>query len=233
MGLQRKHNRHSLNDQSKSPPRPQLQRSYSEASLDALRGPINSSLSQEDPDKIQIVHPSSSLFGRRVLVKNVLILYNPSSGSHKGERIMQMAKRELEKNTIAVQVLPLQYPSFTISPSYHSTFTTPSSLTDSMYKNHAMDICKTYDFSAFDVLCVVGGDGTFHECINGLMSRESPTIQPPPASDSFPGNHSLSMREKLPVLAIIPAGTGNSLVLELAGVSNIKVGGVFFLKLKK
>ncbi len=47
----------------------------------------------------------------------------------------------------------------------------------------------------YDVLCIVGGDGTFHECVNGMMKRTA---------------------GKIP-LALIPAGTGNSFALELLG----------------
>jgi len=65
-------------------------------------------------------------------------------------------------------------------------------------KGHAEERCKTLDLSNYDVLCIVGGDGTFHECVNGIMTRSDDEAQ------------------RIP-LAIIPGGTGNSLVLELLG----------------
>lgn len=48
----------------------------------------------------------------------------------------------------------------------------------------------------WDLICAVGGDGTFHECINGIMQRKA---------------------KGLPVLplSLIAAGTGNSFMLEL------------------
>jgi diacylglycerol kinase (ATP) len=52
------------------------------------------------------------------------------------------------------------------------------------------------DFSGFDVVVGVGGDGTFHECINGMMRRSAKGKQPAP-------------------LALIAAGTGNSFMHEL------------------
>jgi diacylglycerol kinase family enzyme len=53
------------------------------------------------------------------------------------------------------------------------------------------------DFSGFDVVVGVGGDGTFHECINGMMKRSAAKgKQPAP-------------------LALIAAGTGNSFMHEL------------------
>lgn len=54
---------------------------------------------------------------------------------------------------------------------------------------------------------MVGGDGTFHEVVNGLM--QNPLTRTNPAA--------------LPVLSVIPAGTGNSMVRELQGISSVKV----------
>jgi diacylglycerol kinase family enzyme len=59
------------------------------------------------------------------------------------------------------------------------------------------------DFSGFDVVVGVGGDGTFHECINGMMRRSAANgKQPAP-------------------LALIAAGTGNSFMHEL-GYAKLK-----------
>jgi len=63
------------------------------------------------------------------------------------------------------------------------------------------------DFGGIDVLCVVGGDGTFHEVINGLMQN--------PLAKTAP--------HTLPALSVIPAGTGNSMVLELQGISSVRL----------
>jgi len=62
---------------------------------------------------------------------------------------------------------------------------------------HGEEICKNEDLSKYDCLCAVGGDGTFHEAINGLMRR-------PEGDRSIP-------------IAVIPGGTGNSFTLELHG----------------
>ena len=56
-------------------------------------------------------------------------------------------------------------------------------------------------------MCVVGGDGTFHEVVNGLMQHPISRIAP----------------HTLPALSVIPAGTGNSMVRELQGISSVKV----------
>jgi len=62
---------------------------------------------------------------------------------------------------------------------------------------HGTEIVEQGDFSTYDCLCVVGGDGTFHEAINGLMKRPEE-------------------QRKIPI-AMIPAGTGNSFTIELLG----------------
>ena len=57
---------------------------------------------------------------------------------------------------------------------------------------HAWELAeKEIDFSEFSALIAVGGDGTLHEVINGMMMRED--------------------GKKLPI-ALVPNGSGNDLV---------------------
>jgi YegS/Rv2252/BmrU family lipid kinase len=56
---------------------------------------------------------------------------------------------------------------------------------------HAAELANTLDLSRCEGLCLIGGDGTIHEVINGLMTRDSPTTVP---------------------LGIIPGGTGNTIL---------------------
>lgn len=58
------------------------------------------------------------------------------------------------------------------------------------YPGHATEIAETVDLSGYDGLCVVGGDGTTHEVVAGLMRRADHAAIP---------------------LGLIPAGTGNTL----------------------
>jgi YegS/Rv2252/BmrU family lipid kinase len=58
------------------------------------------------------------------------------------------------------------------------------------YGGHATQIVQAADFSDYDGICVIGGDGTTHEVVTGLMRR----------SDGA----------RLPI-GLIPAGTGNTL----------------------
>lgn len=72
-------------------------------------------------------------------------------------------------------------------------------------KGHAESLCKNMSLKGIDAICIIGGDGTFHECINGLMKRT-------PVEEI-----------KQIALGLIPAGTGNSFMLELQGnISTIR-----------
>jgi diacylglycerol kinase (ATP) len=57
-----------------------------------------------------------------------------------------------------------------------------------VYPGHAIDLAKQAGEQGYDMVIAMGGDGTVHEVINGLMN----------VSD-----------EKRPVLGVVPAGSGN------------------------
>ena len=57
-------------------------------------------------------------------------------------------------------------------------------------RSHATEIARNLELPRYDGICVIGGDGTVHEVVNGLMHRDEPIPIP---------------------LGIIPAGTGNTL----------------------
>ncbi|GAM26967.1 hypothetical protein SAMD00019534_101420, partial [Acytostelium subglobosum LB1] len=137
--------------------------------------------SDECLDTSILTHPSlmEPTRVKRVNIQNVGIIYNPFSGSKIGEKIMNQARKYFEIHGLNVQVFPTEH------------------------KGHAEEICRTIDINAFDAMCLVGGDGTIHEAINGIMKRD------------------IESREKF-VVACIPAGTGNSFVLELQGTFSIK-----------
>jgi len=64
----------------------------------------------------------------------------------------------------------------------------------STHKNHPFELAKSKSLEGIDAICIIGGDGTYHEVLNGMLSR----------SDG----------KRLP-LGFIPAGTGNSLMHDL------------------
>ncbi|MFV1963993.1 MAG: diacylglycerol kinase family protein [Pirellulaceae bacterium] len=59
------------------------------------------------------------------------------------------------------------------------------------YAGHARELAKTLKLDDYDGFCVVGGDGTIHEVVGGLMQQDHPVSTP---------------------LGVIPAGTGNSVL---------------------
>ncbi|EFA86401.1 sphingosine kinase related protein [Heterostelium album PN500] len=136
---------------------------------------------REFTDNSLLSHPSFLEPSRvkRIQVQSVAIIYNPFSGSKIGEKIMNEARNYFEVHGLTVQIIPTEY------------------------KGHAEDLCRNIDVTNVDAICLVGGDGTIHEAVNGIMKRDPET------------------REKF-VLACLPAGTGNSFVMELQGTLSIK-----------
>lgn len=111
-------------------------------------------------------------------VKRVLLLYNPASGARLGEKIAARAVELLQKANIDVVQIKLEK------------------------RGHAEEVLTTYDFAGIDVVGVLGGDGTFHEAVNGMMKRKE-------------------HESKVP-LAFIAGGTGNSFSLELQGGTKVE-----------
>lgn len=124
-----------------------------------------------------IAHPTNANI---IAVKMVLLLYNPESGSHQGGKIARDAKRMLLESNIEVHMIALER------------------------RGHGEELCKTLDLKPFDVICFIGGDGTFHECVNGLMQR-----------DDDEGHN-------IPV-AMLAGGTGNSFAMELLGDTDLSL----------
>jgi len=132
--------------------------------------------------KVCVVHPSlqAPTHARQVVVKRVLLLYNPHSGAQKGEKIAIQAKELFLASHIDVHAIALEE------------------------RGHGESLCNTMDIKPFDVLCFIGGDGTFHECVNGLLKRKD------------------GMGSLVPI-AMIAGGTGNSFSLELLGDTDVKL----------
>lgn len=65
------------------------------------------------------------------------------------------------------------------------------------HSNHANELCRTLSLTGYDCLVVVGGDGTFHECVNGLLTRGDKKMLP---------------------MALVPGGTGNAFATDLGSL---------------
>ena len=69
------------------------------------------------------------------------------------------------------------------------------------YSGHAQAIARTLALDGYDSLCVIGGDGTIHEVVNGLMEGGQSALIP---------------------LGFIPAGSGNTLHQHLQCVDPVE-----------
>ncbi len=75
------------------------------------------------------------------------------------------------------------------------------SIVQTEYAGHARELARSLPLRDRDGLCALGGDGTLHELVNGLLTRED--------------------GEKIPI-GMLPAGTGNALMRELGCLDPIE-----------
>jgi len=101
-------------------------------------------------------------------MKKILILTNPYSGKKKGEEIL---------NNILDVFIKIPYDLITTT-----------------HQNHPYEIARDLNLEEFSGICIIGGDGTMHEVINGILSRED--------------------EKKIPI-GLIPGGTGNSFMHDM------------------
>jgi len=115
---------------------------------DSALDKIKMELEQNFPPSLSDIN-----LAEQVQVRTVRLLYNPMSGNRSGEKVMRRAKRKLEAYGITVIPTRLER------------------------RGHAEELCETMDLTGIDVVCAVGGDGTFHECVNGMMKRLYPSFK--------------------------------------------------------
>lgn len=65
---------------------------------------------------------------------------------------------------------------------------------ETRYAGHARIMIHTLNFNGYDGFCAIGGDGTMHELVNGMLTRED--------------------KKKIPI-GLITGGTGNSFMHDL------------------
>ena len=110
-------------------------------------------------------------------MNKLLLIVNPVSGNKNYKKILPDTQNILQKNFKLIEII------------------------QSKYKGHIEKIVKNYNFSKIDSICLIGGDGTFHEAVNGMMNRID--------------------NNKIP-LALIPCGSGNSLCRDLNLLNPLK-----------
>eukprot|EP00667_Euglena_gracilis_P026093 EG_transcript_31134 len=104
---------------------------------------------------------------RTVEIRRMLLLMNPFGGRGKGVEALKVVQPLFEQQGVKVEVFK-------------------TSAAGDMFQK-----ARDADLSKFDVLCILGGDGSIHEAINGLLARPDGARVP---------------------LALVPCGTGNSFV---------------------
>ncbi|XP_055887309.1 ceramide kinase-like protein [Biomphalaria glabrata] len=89
---------------------------------------------------------------------------------------------------------------------------------------HALNIAESTDFSHFDGIVIVGGDGLYQEILQGL------TVQVQ-KKDGVNYNHCDQELHKLNVpLGIIPAGTGNGVTRMINGVIDVRTAALNIIR---
>ena len=102
--------------------------------------------------------------------KKFIILVNPQGGKKQGLDLLEQVKplfKEVDADLV---------------------------IRETEYAGHATEIAREIDLESFTGLCHIGGDGTFHEIINGLLTRTDGKQVP---------------------LGFIPGGTGNSFMYDM------------------
>eukprot|EP00298_Acanthocystis_sp_HF-20_P007736 c17250_g1_i3.p1 GENE.c17250_g1_i3~~c17250_g1_i3.p1 ORF type:complete len:434 (+),score=194.83 c17250_g1_i3:32-1303(+) len=74
-------------------------------------------------------------------------------------------------------------------------------LVETQYSGHCRDFCRTSSFDEHDSIIAIGGDGTFHECVDGMLKRKD--------------------GKKLRI-GLIPGGSGNSFLSDFELGSNVE-----------
>ncbi|MBN1927453.1 MAG: diacylglycerol kinase family lipid kinase [Prolixibacteraceae bacterium] len=98
-------------------------------------------------------------------MKKAYLIYNPLSGNRKSVPILERVLPIFNERLVDLDII------------------------ETKYQGHARELANTISYDGYDALCVIGGDGTMHEIVNGMLKRDD--------------------KKKLPI-GLIPGGTGNS-----------------------
>lgn len=100
--------------------------------------------------------------------KHFVVIVNPASGRRAGRQVLERVTPQFNTAGVTLDVRCCEAP------------------------QHAFQIASELDLSTYDGCCIIGGDGTVHEVVNGLL-RQNKVVP-------FP-------------IGLIPAGSGNTLHL--------------------
>ena len=103
-------------------------------------------------------------------MKRFYLAVNPHGGLKKGLGILDSVRPILEDGGAELTVLETEY------------------------AGHARDYANEVDYEGYDGFCAIGGDGTMHEVVNGMLKRQDGQILP---------------------IGLVTGGTGNSFMHDL------------------
>lgn len=103
-------------------------------------------------------------------LQSIYLLYNPHSGKRQSAHNLSLVKPIFEQHNIHLEIVQTQR------------------------AGHARELLLNLDLDKYQGIVVIGGDGTVHEVVDGMLSRED--------------------KKQLPI-GVIPGGTGNALMTDL------------------
>lgn len=102
--------------------------------------------------------------------KKMIMIVNPHGGGKKGMAILEKVKPVFKQASIELDVK------------------------ETRYAGHARVLANSLELDGFDGLCAIGGDGTMHELVNGILTRKD--------------------KKKIPI-GLVTGGTGNSFMHDM------------------
>jgi YegS/Rv2252/BmrU family lipid kinase len=103
-------------------------------------------------------------------MRKYYLVVNPHGGSKKGLAVLEGVKSVFSEAKAEIDIK------------------------ETRYAGHARSMANTLEFDGYDGFCAIGGDGTMHEVVNGMLTRND--------------------GKKIPI-GLITAGTGNSFMRDL------------------
>ncbi|XP_076082885.1 ceramide kinase 1-like isoform X2 [Mytilus galloprovincialis] len=133
--------------------------------------------------------------------KSVVIFLNPIGGSGNSESIFT---KEVEP---ILKLASIKY-----------------ELIVSATPDHAKELPASFDFSKYDVLVIMGGDGTLNDLVNGLLLKKQ-------AERNIDVNDHHAALDQLDIpISFIPAGTGNGMANILYGCVDVVTSTLHLVK---
>jgi len=110
-------------------------------------------------------------------VKSIFVILNPHSGNNRAAKVWEKVKPVFDEAGVKYEFLYTEY------------------------ARHATKLANETNFDGHDALVVIGGDGTIHETLNGLLSRAD--------------------GKKIP-LGLLAGGTGNSVLVTMGATDPVR-----------